>query len=78
MPLGSACKAYIGDTAFDCCSQLLQMWGGSGIMNSTGVNRYFRDARAKMIAEGSTEIHHAVIAQAALGFTGLLSSSDSN
>ena len=78
LPLGSACKAYIGDTAFDCCSQLLQMWGGSGIMNSTGVNRYFRDARAKMVAEGSTEIHHAVIAQAALGFTGLLSSSDSN
>jgi alkylation response protein AidB-like acyl-CoA dehydrogenase len=67
MPLGSACKAYIGDTAFECCSQLLQMWGGSGIMNSTGMNRYFRDARAKMVAEGSTEIHHSVITRA-LGF----------
>lgn len=62
-PLGSACKAYIGDTAFECCSQLLQMWGGSGIMNSTGMNRYLRDARAKMVAEGSTELHHAVIAR---------------
>ncbi|MGE0621249.1 MAG: acyl-CoA dehydrogenase family protein [Pseudomonadales bacterium] len=60
-PLGSACKAYICDTAFECSSQLLQMWGGSGMMNSTGVNRYLRDARAKMIAEGATEMHHAIL-----------------
>jgi len=53
-PQGSVCKAYICDTAFDCTSTLLQMWGGSGMMNSTGVNRYMRDARAKMIAEGAT------------------------
>lgn len=61
-PQGSVCKAYICDTAFDCTSQLLQMWGGSGIMNSTGVNRYMRDARAKMIAEGATEMHHSIVA----------------
>ena len=67
-PQGSICKAYICDTAFECCSQLLQMWGGSGMMNSTGVNRYMRDARAKMIAEGATEMHHAIIA-VTLGFT---------
>lgn len=62
MPQGSVCKAYICDTAFECTSQLLQMWGGSGIMNSTGVNRYMRDARAKMIAEGATEMHHSIVA----------------
>ena len=56
------CKAYIGDTTFDVCVKLVQMWGGSGIMNSTGVNRYMRDARAKCVAEGSSEIHYAVIA----------------
>ena len=67
-PQGSVCKAYICDTAFECSSQLLQMWGGSGMMNSTGVNRYMRDARAKMIAEGATEMHHGIIAQAILGF----------
>lgn len=61
-PQGSVCKAYICDTAFECTSQLLQMWGGSGIMNSTGVNRYMRDARAKMIAEGATEMHHSIVA----------------
>lgn len=59
---GSICKAYICDTAFECSSQLLQMWGGSGMMNSTGVNRYMRDARTNMIAEAPTETHHSIIA----------------
>lgn len=67
-PQGSVCKAFICDTAFECCSQLLQMWGGAGMMNSTGVNRYMRDARAKMVAEGATEMHHGIISQAVLGF----------
>jgi butyryl-CoA dehydrogenase len=31
-------------------------------MDSTGVNRYMRDAKAKCIAEGSSEIHYAIIA----------------
>lgn len=66
-PWGSICKAHICDTAFECTSALLQMWGGSGMMNSTGVNRYMRDARAKMIAEGATEMHHAIIARTVLG-----------
>ncbi len=60
--MGSICKAYIGDTAFDICAKLLQMWGGSGIMDSTGVNRYMRDAKAKCIAEGASEMHYAIIA----------------
>ncbi|WP_298692863.1 acyl-CoA dehydrogenase family protein [uncultured Sphingomonas sp.] len=60
--MSSVCKAWIGDTAFDVCARLLQLWGGSGIMNSTGINRYMRDAKAKCIAEGSSEIHYAIIA----------------
>lgn len=60
--MGSICKAYIGDTAFDICAKLLQLWGGSGIMDSTGVNRYMRDAKAKCIAEGASEMHYAIIA----------------
>ena len=31
-------------------------------MNSTGVNRYMRDARAKCVAEGASEMHYAIIA----------------
>jgi alkylation response protein AidB-like acyl-CoA dehydrogenase len=60
--MGNVCKAYIGDTAFEVCCKLLQLWGGSGIMNSTGVNRYMRDAKAKTIAEGASEMHYAIIA----------------
>ncbi len=65
--LGSTCKAWICETAFECCNTLLQMWGGSGIMDPTGVNRYSRDARAKMIAEGATEMHTSIIAKQVLG-----------
>ena len=66
-PYGSMCKSFICETAYECCHQLLQMWGGSGMMNSTGVNRYFRDARTKLVAEGSTEIHNAAISAVVLG-----------
>ena len=60
--IASTCKAYIGDTCFDVCARLLQLWGGSGIMDSTGVNRYMRDAKAKCVAEGASEMHYAIIA----------------
>jgi butyryl-CoA dehydrogenase len=42
------------------------MWGGSGIIDSTGVNRYFRDARTNMIAEGASEMHYDLIAASVL------------
>jgi alkylation response protein AidB-like acyl-CoA dehydrogenase len=35
---------------------------GSGIMDSTGVNRYFRDARASMVAEGPSDLHYDYVA----------------
>jgi len=60
--MGSICKAYIGDQAYEICGKLLQLWGGSGIMDSTGVNRYLRDAKAKCIAEGASEMHYTIIA----------------
>ena len=68
MPMGQAnvCKAYIGDTTFDVCARLVQLWGGSGIMNSTGVNRYMRDAKAKCVAEGASEMHYAIVANGLL------------
>jgi alkylation response protein AidB-like acyl-CoA dehydrogenase len=66
-PIGSICKAYICDAMMDSTQRLLQMWGGSGMMNSTGINRYMRDARIKMVAEGSTEMHTSIIARGLLG-----------
>ena len=65
--LGNSCKAWICETSFECCNQLLQMWGGSGMMDSTGVNRYFRDARTNLIAEAATEVHNSIVAQQVLG-----------
>ena len=67
VPHGSICKSWICDEAFRCTDTLLQMWGGSGIMNATGINRYFRDARANRIAEGATELHNSIISQMILG-----------
>jgi butyryl-CoA dehydrogenase len=64
---GSTCKAWLCETAFQVCDDLLQAWGGSGMMDSTGINRYFRDARAKLIAEGGTEMHNAIIGRYVLG-----------
>jgi butyryl-CoA dehydrogenase len=58
----SVCKAWICDRTFDITHQLLQLWGGSGIMDSTGVHRYFRDARTNMIAEGPSELHYDIVA----------------
>jgi alkylation response protein AidB-like acyl-CoA dehydrogenase len=68
--LGGVCKAYIGEMAVQGTNTLLQMWGGSGIMDSTGVNRYLREARTKIVAEGSTEMHLAMISGALLGEAG--------
>ena len=36
-------------------------------MNATGINRYFRDARANRVAEGATELHNAIVSQMVLG-----------
>lgn len=58
----NVCKTFVCETAFDVCVKLLQLWGGSGIMDSTGVNRYMRDARAQCVAEGASEMHYAIIA----------------
>ena len=58
----NVCKTVICEGMFDVCVKLLQLWGGSGIMDSTGVNRYMRDARAQCMAEGASEMHYAIIA----------------
>ncbi|MBV1687836.1 acyl-CoA/acyl-ACP dehydrogenase [Novosphingobium sp. G106] len=60
--MSNVCKTFVCETAFDVCVKLLQLWGGSGIMDSTGVNRYMRDARAQCVAEGASEMHYAIIA----------------
>lgn len=58
----NVCKTVICEGMFEVCVKLLQLWGASGIMDSTGVNRYMRDARAQCVAEGASEMHYAIIA----------------
>jgi alkylation response protein AidB-like acyl-CoA dehydrogenase len=65
--MGAVCKAWICDQAFLVTSKLLQLWGGHGIMDSTGVNRYMRDARTNMVAEGPSELHYDIIGSSVLG-----------
>lgn len=60
------CKVHICETAVQVCSNLLQMWGGHGIMTDVGVHRYLRDARTNTIAEGASEILMSAIAQSIL------------
>jgi butyryl-CoA dehydrogenase len=68
-PLGSVCKAFVCDAMYECCNKLLQFWGGGGIMHRSGINRYMRDARTNMIAEGAQEMHYGLVAQRILGLT---------
>ncbi len=60
------CKVHICETAVQVCTNLLQMWGGHGIMTDVGVHRYLRDARTNTIAEGASEILMSAIAQSIL------------
>jgi butyryl-CoA dehydrogenase len=61
-----SCKAYICETVVDVCNKLLQMWGGNGMMNDVGVNRYLRDARTNTVAEGASEMMLSFLAQSIL------------
>ena len=54
--MGFSCKSYICETAVEVSEKLMKMWGGHGIMNDVGINRYVRDARTNTMAEGSSEI----------------------
>jgi butyryl-CoA dehydrogenase len=60
------CKVFICETAVQVCTNLLQMWGGHGIMTDVGVHRFLRDARTNTVAEGSSEILMSAIAQSIL------------
>ena len=60
--LVSACKVFICETAVQVSNNLLQMWGGHGMMTDMGIHRYMRDARINTVAEGSSEIHLWILA----------------
>ena len=49
-------KAFITDNAFETTNLCLQVYGGHGYIQETGMDQYVRDARINMIYEGTNGI----------------------
>ncbi|MBM0274309.1 acyl-CoA dehydrogenase family protein [Micromonospora tarensis] len=63
----SMAKAYATEMAVRVTSEAIQIHGANGLSPDYPLERYFRDARALTIAEGTTEIHKLVVARSVLG-----------
>jgi hypothetical protein len=49
-------KAFLTERGFDCVSNALQIFGGHGYIQETGIEQYLRDIRITLIYEGTTQI----------------------
>jgi len=56
-------KLYASEAANRAAYACLQVFGGYGYMREYGIERYFRDARATTIYEGTSEVQRMVIAR---------------
>lgn len=59
----SMAKLYASEMANRVASHAMQIFGGSGYMKDYPIERYFRDARATPLYEGTSEIQRLVIAR---------------
>jgi alkylation response protein AidB-like acyl-CoA dehydrogenase len=59
----SMAKLFASEMANRVASQAVQIFGGSGYIKDYPVERYFRDARATPLYEGTSEIQRLVIAR---------------
>jgi butyryl-CoA dehydrogenase len=62
-------KLHASETSSKVTDMAVQIHGGYGYSKSYPVERYYRDARATRIYEGTSEIHRTVIARGVLGKT---------
>lgn len=60
-------KLFASDVAMELASDALQVHGGHGYVADAPVQRYFRDAKATQIIEGTNQIQRLVIARRLLG-----------
>jgi alkylation response protein AidB-like acyl-CoA dehydrogenase len=67
MKEASMVKLFCAETVEEILAQAMQIHGGYGYMMEYPVQRYWRDGRLFTITEGTSEIHHLVIARE-LGF----------
>lgn len=63
----SQAKLFASETATQVTDQAVQIHGGYGYLEDYEVERYFRDARATVIYEGTSEIQRLVISRQVLG-----------
>lgn len=59
----SMAKLYASEMVNRVASNAMQIFGGSGYMKDYPIERYFRDARATPLYEGTSEIQRLVIAR---------------
>jgi alkylation response protein AidB-like acyl-CoA dehydrogenase len=60
----SMCKLFASETAMWVTTQAIQVLGGYGYVKEYPVERYFRDAKATEIYEGTSEVQRIVIGRA--------------
>jgi glutaryl-CoA dehydrogenase (non-decarboxylating) len=67
----SLAKWHATESAFRAAHLAIQVHGAYGYSAEYGIERYFRNARAPIIYEGTTQIHKMMQAEHALGYRGL-------
>ena len=63
----SMCKKYCAQVQNRVVDTCVQVWGGAGYLEETGIPRAYRDARLQRIGGGTDEIMNEVIAKRLLG-----------
>ena len=63
----SMCKKYCAQVQNRIVDTCVQVWGGAGYLEETGIPRAFRDARLQRIGGGADEIMNEVIAKGIIG-----------
>jgi glutaryl-CoA dehydrogenase (non-decarboxylating) len=64
----SLAKWHATESAFEAAHLAIQVFGSYGYSAEVGIERYFRNARAPIIYEGTTQIHKMMQAEHALGY----------
>ncbi len=67
----SLAKWHATESAFRAAHLAVQVFGSYGYSAEYGIERYFRNARAPIIYEGTTQVHKMMQAEHALGFRSL-------
>jgi len=63
----SYCKLYASEVAQRVTYNAMQVHGGYGFIDEYPLERYYRDARALSIIEGTSQIHRLIIGRQATG-----------